>query len=546
MTNTKVLIVDDTPANLALLEEILDEQDYEIMTAISGENALRLLKDEEPDIILLDIMMPGMDGYQTCQEIKAIERLKSIPIIFLSAKGETIDKIRGFDLGAVDYLTKPFQIEELLVRVKNHLKNYFSKKSLIEAQILLDQSHKISKLGTFSLNIDERVMTLDKECQKLLKLDSQYISMEDFCLLFYETHAQKLTKLFNEIIDFGISFSQELDLEIENHLKSFSIHAEAYSKEEKLSHIYGALQDITEMVAQRNTMKKYVEIVDQNILTAQTDLNGIIIYVSDAFCKLSGYRKEELMGVNHNIVRHSDTSDSLFKGMWKSIQSGKIWKGEHKNQKKNGDTYWVNTTITPDFDYKGNITSYTGIGTDITNEKKILELSITDQMTKLFNRRHFNNTLPTEIKRSIRNKQKLAFIMLDVDHFKQYNDIYGHQEGDTVLKSLSKTLKKVMKRIEDSVFRLGGEEFGILCNVTDKEALEKLLKELLLKIENLHIEHKGNSASQYVTSSFGSILIDFNDKKNYDMKPDTIYKLCDDELYKAKEEGRNTFKIHSC
>ena len=116
-----ILIVDDTPANLQLLAEMLKEQGYRIRAALSGKLALAAIRKEPPDLILLDINMPGMNGFEICKEIKADEALKDIAIIFVSALNETMDKVNAFSLGGVDYVTKPFQIEEVAARVQTHL-----------------------------------------------------------------------------------------------------------------------------------------------------------------------------------------------------------------------------------------------------------------------------------------------------------------------------------------------------------------------------------------------------------------------------------------
>lgn len=116
-----ILIVDDTPANLQLLAEMLKEQGYRIRAALSGRLALQAIRKEPPDLILLDINMPGMNGFEICQEIKADEALKDIAIIFVSALNETMDKVNAFALGGVDYVTKPFHIEEVVARVQTHL-----------------------------------------------------------------------------------------------------------------------------------------------------------------------------------------------------------------------------------------------------------------------------------------------------------------------------------------------------------------------------------------------------------------------------------------
>lgn len=116
----KILIVDDLPENIDVLGAILT--DYKRIIALNGEKALqKAFSDNPPDLILLDIMMPGMDGYEVCAQLKADERTRDIPVIFLSALDEAADKVKAFAVGGVDYVTKPFHVEEVLARVKNHL-----------------------------------------------------------------------------------------------------------------------------------------------------------------------------------------------------------------------------------------------------------------------------------------------------------------------------------------------------------------------------------------------------------------------------------------
>lgn len=117
----KALVVDDQINNLILLKEILSLEGYHVEMASDGEEALKLLKQSHFDIILLDIMMPGMDGFEVCKKIKDSEH-RDIPIIFLTAKAETEDVVTGFKLGGADYIRKPFSKEELIVRVKNHVR----------------------------------------------------------------------------------------------------------------------------------------------------------------------------------------------------------------------------------------------------------------------------------------------------------------------------------------------------------------------------------------------------------------------------------------
>jgi signal transduction histidine kinase len=116
-----ILAVDDTPANLHLLVEMLSARGYRVRTAPGGERALASIQKEMPDLILLDIMMPEMDGYEVCRRLKSDERTQAIPVIFISALNEPFDKITAFSTGGVDYITKPFYVEEVLARVQTHL-----------------------------------------------------------------------------------------------------------------------------------------------------------------------------------------------------------------------------------------------------------------------------------------------------------------------------------------------------------------------------------------------------------------------------------------
>jgi putative two-component system response regulator len=117
-----IMVVDDTPQNLRLLESLLTERGYQVFALPSGDMALKAAAKNPPDLILLDIDMPGLTGYQVCERLKADERLAEIPIIFISALSETVDKVRAFEVGGVDYVTKPIKFDEVAARVATHLK----------------------------------------------------------------------------------------------------------------------------------------------------------------------------------------------------------------------------------------------------------------------------------------------------------------------------------------------------------------------------------------------------------------------------------------
>ncbi|NJP09180.1 MAG: response regulator [Leptolyngbyaceae cyanobacterium RU_5_1] len=138
-TKGTILVVDDTPDNLRVLSAILSDQGYDVRRVINGKLALRAAQASPPDLILLDIRMEGMDGYEVCQHLKENEHTREIPIIFLSALNDVFDKVKAFQVGGVDYITKPFQVEEVLVRVENQLTIRALQRQLHQQNVLLQQ-----------------------------------------------------------------------------------------------------------------------------------------------------------------------------------------------------------------------------------------------------------------------------------------------------------------------------------------------------------------------------------------------------------------------
>ncbi|MEN4053817.1 MULTISPECIES: HD domain-containing phosphohydrolase [Sulfurimonas] len=141
----QILIVDDVADNIQVAMNILEEDNYDFSFATSGEAAYELLLNNEFDLVLLDIMMPGIDGFELCQMMKRHEKLKDIPVIFLTAKVDIDSISHGFRVGGVDYITKPFQAEELIARVKNHLQLYTAKEILKYHNITLERKVKLSE-----------------------------------------------------------------------------------------------------------------------------------------------------------------------------------------------------------------------------------------------------------------------------------------------------------------------------------------------------------------------------------------------------------------
>jgi C4-dicarboxylate-specific signal transduction histidine kinase len=151
----KILIADDNKINRTLLKAVLSESDkeYDLVEADSGENALEIVAQELPDIILLDIMMPGMDGYEVCAKLKSDDRYKAIPILFITAMETVEDKVKGFDVGAADYITKPIRPEEVKARVNAHLTIKATEEARMETEMQLLQASKMAAMGEMGAGV---------------------------------------------------------------------------------------------------------------------------------------------------------------------------------------------------------------------------------------------------------------------------------------------------------------------------------------------------------------------------------------------------------
>jgi len=157
---SNILVVDDKPENLEMLTEILSGQGYQVRPAINGEVALNAIKKALPDLILLDIVMPGIDGYEVCQQLKADENTRDIPVLFLSALDKTMGKVKAFEVGGVDYITKPFEVREILERVKTHLDLRSMQKRLQEQNTQLQQELNERKKAEEALQQRNRELLL--------------------------------------------------------------------------------------------------------------------------------------------------------------------------------------------------------------------------------------------------------------------------------------------------------------------------------------------------------------------------------------------------
>jgi diguanylate cyclase (GGDEF)-like protein len=325
-----LLIVDDTPANLKVLAAMLKNSGYKVRSAVDGESALEAIAAARPDLLLLDVMMPGMNGYEVCSRLKSDPQTLGIPIIFLSALDDALDKVKAFQVGAADYITKPFQIKEVLARVENQL-------------------------------------TLERQRSEIRSLMGEL--------------KQK---------------NQQLQAEI----------AERQRAEAALS---------------------------------QANL-------------------------------------------------------------------------------------------------ELERLSLLDGLTQLANRRRFDAYLADQWAGHARAGAPLGLILCDIDHFKAYNDSFGHPAGDECLRQVALAVRRTARRAGDLAARYGGEEFALVLPSTSSDGLVAIADELMYHVQALALPHPASGVTALVSVSVGAVSITGGNVEQ-------LLERADGALYAAKAAGRNQVVI---
>jgi diguanylate cyclase (GGDEF)-like protein/PAS domain S-box-containing protein len=274
-------------------------------------------------------------------------------------------------------------------------------------------------------------------------------------------------------------------------------------------------------------LKRFASILDKYVVSAKTKKDSTILEVSSAFEISSGYTNEELVGKPMNIIRHPGNNKALYKDMWKTILDKKEWSGEIKNKKKDGTEYWLEQNIVAILNDDGNIEAFFSVAEDITLKKELEVLSSIDKLTGILNRRKLDEFLEYEVEIARRHKSDLSLIIVDIDHFKDVNDTYGHQTGDMVLFEVTKMISHLVRK-SDIFGRFGGEEFLVICPQTSQEEAFNLAEKLRKEIGGYSFNKVGQKTISLGIAQF---------EENYSTQD--LVKKADIALYEAKNTGRD-------
>ena len=413
-----ILIVDDAPDSLGALRTIMLRQGYQTFVATSGERALDIALRVKPDLVLLDIVMPGMDGLEACRRLKAHPATARIPVIFISARDETADIVAGFDIGAADYIPKPLRMEEVCARVRAQLR-----------------------------------MRTTSETQ----------------------------------------------------------------------------------TAQADRLRMIVNSMDQGLLIVEA--SGRIQYANPACDRYLGCKPEDLVGRRlADLLEQTDVQADAVADQAIGQGTREVNIRHHDGSLRAMDLTVTPLTLPPMHAESG---LFVALLHDITHHKQsedaLQRAAMLDPLTKIANRRQFDACLEKEWQRAIRNAQPLSLVVLDVDHFKLYNDTLGHAAGDACLQQVAQALQCHAARPTDLAARYGGEEFVLLFGETPLDAATRLAEMIRSAVEALQLPNPRSPSSPWLTVSVGVATIvptQLDEIEN-------LFVCADRAMYAAKAGGRN-------
>jgi len=343
-------------------------------------------------------------------------------------------------------------------------------------------------------------------------------------------YVQLLTDQIQGLVDFAAAKASEFRTNSQKNARQSVIFTSILASSAVLLGLLVSAFILRRQKSSIEAIQKRDHLIDQNIMIAQLNTAGHVIEISNALCRYLGVLREQITGSPSHFFTTANAAADLEETIWRSLKTGSRWSGEIKRTTVDGAAKWAEITILPILDSAYNIDGYTCILHDLTSKK----LSLTDKLTALGNRRQYEQILEREINLAKRNNTLLTLAVIDIDFFKNYNDRYGHPQGDIALTEVSKAILSSMRRPNDYAFRIGGEEFAVLFSGLDKENAWRFLDTIRQAVARLKIPHAASKINDHMTVSIGGATIPGTDL----IDGERLYEGADQALYKAKD-GRN-------
>ncbi len=529
-----ILIVDDKPANLLALRKILAKPGLSIIEASSGNDALAFVLEHDIALILLDVQMPDMDGFEVAEIMRGNEETKHIPIIFVTAISKEQKYIfEGYEKGAVDYLFKPLDPDILQSKVNVFLELHEQKTALkktntelkqanekiLEQQEALIEDERLKVLlqmaGVTAQELNQPLGSLLEDMELVGKInDNPEKTVE--CINRMKVSGQKISDVTKKIKTIHYSepipsnydstainsFDREINILVVDDSEDVCEGIKAFLEDQDLVKLSWAenFKDSFTMLEQERFDLIFLDHIlnDGTSIEFLNNLNKERI--ETPVIVVTGYGDEMLasqviqMGAYEYLPKSRINAESLFRVINNTLERSRLRSDVKRAQ------------------------------------AKMAEMSTVDELTRLHNRRYFIEALEGEFERAIRYDAEIALVVLDLDYFKKVNDTYGHPTGDMVLTGVGKILNNHVRR-SDIACRYGGEEFAVILPNLSKENIFPAYERFREMVSKQLFKYE--SAQIHITVSIGIAFS--NDAES----AKELLAHADQALYQAKESGRN-------
>ena len=486
MANPRILVVDDDPALLQTIAIVLKEHGYDVTTAEDGTRMQEALEKQAPDLILLDVLMPQMDGFQLLERLKGDDRFAEIPVLMVSSLPAEEATVRTLGLGAADYIRKPFRVRELLARIQAQLRNRAA------LSLALDQVRQgAAELVRAREDAESRRTMVD-----ILHEVTDELSPEEI----YHVVARRVARALN---------TSHCSVVLAKSGDKVGIVATAFEDPSVINY--------------RIQLELYPEI--RSALATQLPVLVEDVPSSPLYAEIrERWAKQGTVVHIRSVIALPFSLDAAQIGVFFLRRTGEEPPFDAE------DVEFANTVI------KAAVSAIQRariIETTKADNARLEVLARTDPLTQLLNRRVLVERLSQEVERARRYDGKITLLMIDLDHFKRVNDQYGHLVGDDVLRDVAGLLRAAVRAV-DVVARYGGEEFVIVLPETPAPGALAFAERLRERIEETDFSAHPHGTFHLTTSigmsTFPGTRVDSGED---------LLARADEALYRAKADGRN-------
>ncbi len=474
----KILVADDDRTLLEALSMILRDKGYEVVAVPDGQDLLRLLDEERPDLLMLDIMMPKVDGLQLLQQVKKDVRWEDLPVLMISSMAPEEATVRSLGLGAADFIAKPFRVKELTARVEAQLR---------QGEALREARREAAQRAEEAAIRAEMVDILHEVTDALAPDDIYHVLTRRVANVLNVTKCSMvLAKRDDEIGKVVVASENPM-------LRNLEIRLDRYPEIQK------ALRTNRPVLVTDVASDSLYDGVRQ-----QWRHEGVTVTVRSVIAVPFGLREEQ-SGVF--FLRNAGDASAL----------------THQDLEFASNV--VRTAVSA-------IEKAYALQTAVSDSQRYQALAITDPLTGCLNRRALLEELEAELDRMRRYELALSILMIDLDRFKQVNDTRGHLVGDSVLRQVGEMLRREVRSV-DVVARYGGEEFVIVLPETQLDGALVFAERIREHIAAHDFAENGDPLKTTVSVGVASV------SPREVVDPDSLIALADEALYRAKHEGRN-------